>query len=193
MHPAHWMTSIFTSRPVRYNVHVYMPVCSQGSCESLNIHCIWTWCIILCLNGSALVEDKGSEYRGQIRALQERVRELEAVQQTHLTTSTRTVHTLSSERGMCTCTLYVCVHACTCTCTWRLWCLSLTEVSEQLERELRETREAYHLLQGQHQQLKNRAQYQVTGNTMCVCNSMSARRSNKEISQPQQRGVSARL
>ena len=49
---------------------------------------------------SAFAEDRGSEYRGQVRALQERIRELERAEETRLTASPRTVHTLSSERGV---------------------------------------------------------------------------------------------
>ena len=50
---------------------------------------------------SAFTEDRGSEYRGQVRALQERIREFESgSHETHVTTNPPTVHTLHSERGV---------------------------------------------------------------------------------------------
>ena len=61
---------------------------------------------------SAFAEDRGSEYRGQVRALQERIRELEREQVEYLTTTsnahTSVHHTLSSGRGdECICLIIV--------------------------------------------------------------------------------------
>ncbi|CAI8027493.1 Protein fantom [Geodia barretti] len=81
---------------------------------------------------SAFAEDRGSEYRGQVRALQERIRELEREQVEYLTTTsnahTSVHHTLSGGR----------------------------EVSEQIEQEVREGSGAYTHIQTQHQQLKDK-------------------------------------
>lgn len=54
---------------------------------------------LVLFSSAAVVEDRGSEYRGQVRALQERVRELESAQQAHVTASSHTAQKLSSDRG----------------------------------------------------------------------------------------------
>ena len=54
---------------------------------------------LVLFSSAAVVEDRGSEYRGQVRALQDRVRELENAQQAHVTASSHAAQKLSSDRG----------------------------------------------------------------------------------------------